>query len=83
VDDLSELGMRIFPNPVRDGLLRMEGIEPRITAIEVYTVNGQRVGGLVPTGQRQWQLKLPSTAATYLVVVRTKDKQFVERVVAY
>jgi hypothetical protein len=83
VDDLSELGLRIFPNPVHDGQLRMEGIDPRITSIEVYTLNGQRVGGLVPSGQLRWQLKLPSTAATYLVVVRTADKQFVERVVAY
>jgi hypothetical protein len=83
VDDLSELGLRIFPNPVHDGQLRMEGIDPRITSIEVYTLNGQRVGGLVPSGQHRWQLKLPSTAATYVVVVRTADKQFVERVVAY
>ena len=83
VDALSELGLRIFPNPVHDGLLRVEGIDARITEIEVYALNGQRVGGLVPAGQRQWQLQLPRTAATYLVVVRTKEKQFVERVVAY
>jgi hypothetical protein len=40
VDDLRELGIRIFPNPVRDGLLRIDGIGSRITGIEVYDIRG-------------------------------------------
>lgn len=83
VDDLRELGVRIFPNPVRDGLLRIEGISKRITGIEVFDMRGALVAGLVPTGEQAWQVRLPRTAATYLVVVRMGQRSLVERVIAY
>lgn len=82
VDNARELGVRIFPNPVRDGLLRIEGITDRITGIEVYDLRGAVVARYVPTGQREWQVRLPAVAATYVVVVRTPQRNFVERVVA-
>jgi hypothetical protein len=81
VDDLRELGLRIFPNPVRDGLLRIEGITERITGIEVFDMKGASVAKFVPAGTRNWQLTLPQRGATYLVVVRTANRNFVERVV--
>lgn len=81
VDDLRELGVRIFPNPVRDGLLRIEGITERITGIEVFDMKGASVAKFVPAGTRNWQLTLPQRGATYLVVVRTANRNFVERVV--
>ena len=83
VDDLRELGVRIFPNPVRDGLLRIEGVTDRIVGIEVLDLKGSIVAAWVPAGQRNWQVRLPNTAATYVVVVRTAHKAYVERVVAF
>lgn len=83
IDDLAELGVRIYPNPVRDGLLRIEGIDERTTSIEVFDLHGALVARHVPTGQRNWQVRLPSTSATYLVVVRTAERSFTERVVVF
>jgi hypothetical protein len=39
------------------------------------------VAKFVPAGTRNWQLTLPQRGATYLVVVRTANRNFVERVV--
>lgn len=84
IDDLRELGVRIFPNPVRDGILRIEGLSNRVNAVEVYDLRGARVAELVPaSGQRAWQVRLPNTAGTYVVVVRTPHKDFVERVISF
>lgn len=83
VDDLRELGVRIFPNPVRNGLLSIDGLSAQITAIDVFDLRGALVASTVPVGQTAWQVRLPSTAATYLVVVRTRTRSYVERVVAF
>jgi len=83
VDDLRELGVRIFPNPVRNGLLNIDGLSDRVLGIEVYDLRGALVAGTVPAGQRNWQVRLPSTSATYVVVVRTATRKYVERVVAF
>lgn len=83
IDDLAELGVRIFPNPVRDGLLRIEGIDERTTGIEVFDLRGGLVSRYVPNGMRSWQVQLPVTSATYLVVVRTAERSFTERVVVF
>jgi hypothetical protein len=83
VDDLRELGVRIFPNPVRNGLLNIDGLSHRVLGIEVYDLRGALVAGTVPAGQRSWQVRLPSTSATYMVVVRTATRNYVERVVAF
>jgi hypothetical protein len=83
VDNIRELGVRIFPNPVADGLLRIDGINDRVRSIEVYTIGGQLVSSIVPAGRRQWQVALPQRQATYLVVMDTPSGRVVERVVAY
>jgi len=83
IDQLSELGVRIFPNPVRDGLLRIEGLDDRVTGIEVFDLRGALVARHVPNGQRNWAVRLPSASATYMVVVRTAQRTFVERVVVF
>lgn len=83
LDELRELGVRIFPNPVRNGLLSIDGLNDRVLGIEVYDLRGALVAGTVPAGQRSWQVRLPSTAATYVVVVRTAARKYVERVVAF
>jgi hypothetical protein len=83
VDNVRELGVRIFPNPVADGLLRVDGISDRVRSIEVYTIGGQLVGSIVPAGRRQWQVALPQRQATYVVVFGTAAGRLVERVVAY
>ena len=80
VDDLAELGVRIFPNPINDGQLRIDGLDQRVLGIQVFDARGALVHE-----QRSFRgprLILPMTGAgTYLVVVRTEQQQFVERVV--
>ncbi len=83
VDELRELGVRIFPNPVRDGLLNVDGISERVEGIAVYDLHGALVAGTDAIQGRSWQVRLPNTAATYVVVVRTATRRYVERVVAY
>jgi len=83
VDDLAELGVRIFPNPVHDGVLHVEGLDERITAIEMFDVRGAVVARHVPMGQRSWQVRLPEARATYVVVIHTAAGRFVERVIAF
>ncbi len=82
VDDLRQLGVRIFPNPIRNGQLSIDGLSDRITSIEVYTMSGALITRTVPAGQRSWKFNLPAGAATYVVVVRTGEKTYVQRVVA-
>ena len=83
VDDLQELGIRIFPNPVREGVLRIDGIDARVNRIQVYDVRGALIAERMPAAPRSWQLQLPHVAGTYLVVVEAEGKRFVERVVAF
>jgi hypothetical protein len=82
VDDLEELGVRIFPNPVRDGRLNILGLSDRVLGIEVYDARGALVARTPVRGQRQWTVDLPSAGGTYLVAIRTEDRVFVERVVS-
>ena len=83
VDDLAEFGVRIFPNPVRNGQLRMDGLDERVKSVEVFDVRGALVAQHVPTGVRSWQFDLPSGRGTYLVVVTTEAQRFVEKVVSF
>ena len=83
VDDIRESGLRIFPNPVRDGLLRIEGITERIEGIEVYDLRGALLSRYAPNGQHIWQVKLPEGSSTYLVVVNVGGRRLTQRVVTY
>ncbi len=83
VDDLKELGVRVFPNPVRDGQLRIGGLDERILGIQVYDVRGALIADRVPDGMRSMQVRLPDGPGTYIVVIRTASQRFVERVVAF
>ena len=81
VDDLRELGVHVFPNPTRDGLLNITGIDGRITSIDVYDAGGRRVAQRVSDADRSWSTRLPGKG-TYIVVIRTAERSFVERVVS-
>lgn len=83
LDNLSEAGIRVFPNPVRDGLLRVEGLDARTTRITVHDLKGALVAEHRPGGERSWTVRLPHGAATYLVTFEAGGRRFVERVVAY
>jgi hypothetical protein len=82
IDNLRELGLRIHPNPVMDGLLRIDGMDGRVEEIAVYDLSGALVQRLRPQGQRSWQVRLPDAPGTYVVMVRAAGKTFVERVVS-
>ncbi len=81
VDDLAELGVRIFPNPVLDGQLRVEGISEQVTSIRVFNAAGslvaQRHGAFSPS----WVQPLPGGSGTYLVQVIAGGRSYVERIV--
>jgi len=81
VDDLRELGVRIFPNPVNNGLLQIEGITDKVNSIDVFDMSGARVAGHIPNGSGKWQLQLSERTGTYLVIVSTDTRKYVERVV--
>lgn len=80
IDDLRELGLRIFPNPVRDAHLSITGIDARVLGITVYDAGGRKVAEHLGNVDR-WSVRLPG-AGTYVVVIRTKDRSFVKRVVS-
>jgi len=82
VDDIDELGVRIYPNPVRDGRLTIIGLSDRVQGIEVFDAKGALVARTSVSGQRQWSVELPAQGGTYLVAIRTRERVFVERVVA-
>lgn len=81
IDDLRELGVHIFPNPVRDGILTISGMDARVLGLEVYDVGGRKVAERLGYNRGSWQLRLPGSG-TYVVVIRTTERSFVERVVA-
>jgi hypothetical protein len=83
IDDLHELGVRIFPNPTGLGMVRIEGLSELVTSVEVYALSGALLHNRTPNGQRTLVLPLPPGKATYLVVVRTRERDFVERVVTF
>lgn len=83
IDDLRELGVRIFPNPVINGTLNIEGLSEAITSIEVFDLNGKLIASDRAPAKQNWQVELPEGAGTYMVVIDSKEGQFVERVVSY
>jgi hypothetical protein len=83
IDNLRELGVRIYPNPVRDGMLRVEGLDHRTVGVEVFDVRGAVVARHAPGGQSSWQVRLPQGTGTYMVVIRTAQRAYVERIVAF
>jgi hypothetical protein len=82
VDDLAELGVRVFPNPVTDGRLTIVGLSSRVRSIEVFDAKGALVARRALSGERQWSVDIPSSGGTFLVAIRTDERTFVERVVA-
>jgi hypothetical protein len=83
IDNLEELGVRIFPNPVHDALLTVLGLDARVLGVEVYDMAGKLIAQRGTDTQRQWRLRLPPEAATYIVAVRTRDRVFTQRIVSF
>ncbi len=82
VDELSELGVRIAPNPVMDGVLNIVGLSARVASAEVFDMSGKLLAQRGASGDRQWRVVLPPGRGTYLVVMHTKERSFVQRVVS-
>jgi hypothetical protein len=80
-DDLQELGVRIYPNPVLDGQLRVEGLSGKVTSIRVFNAAGslvaERRGGFGPS----WVQPLPPGSGTYVVQVEAGGRSYIERIV--
>ncbi|HRH38375.1 MAG TPA: T9SS type A sorting domain-containing protein, partial [Flavobacteriales bacterium] len=81
VEDLKELGIRVFPNPVRDGVLRVEGITDRVRMVEVLDMRGALVAQHRANATANWTCTLPRSGATYLLVLHTEHQRIVQRVV--
>lgn len=81
IDNLRELGVHIFPNPVQNGQLNITGLDARVTGVEVYDAGGRKVAERKDSTGRNWTMRLPGHG-TYFVVIRTAEKKFVEKVVS-
>jgi Cytochrome c554 and c-prime len=81
-DDLAETGVRILPNPVMDGQLNVTGLTDRVLGVEVYDIGGKRLASSGRVVGTQWRMRLPEGAATYLLLVHTASRTFVERIVS-
>jgi hypothetical protein len=82
VDDLQELGVRIAPNPIVDGVLNILGLDERITGVEVFDLSGKLIAQRGNISGRQWRVMLAQGPGSYLVTVHTKDRSFIQRVVS-
>lgn len=81
IDNLRELGVHVYPNPVRNGMLTLTGLDQRVLAVEVYDAGGRKVAARQGAADRTWSTRLPGSG-TYIVVIRTVERSFVERVVS-
>jgi hypothetical protein len=80
IDGLVDLGVRVFPNPVRDGVLRVSGLTGRVREVVVYDAGGREVARpLLTSGTLV--IPMHGRPGTYLVSIRTDERTFVERVV--
>ena len=83
IDDIEELGVSVFPNPIHDGLLNVVGLSDRVEAVEVFDGEGRLVARTDVEGRHQWSVRLPQVSATWFVVFRTPGKDLVQRVVSF
>ncbi|MBK7383826.1 MAG: T9SS type A sorting domain-containing protein [Flavobacteriales bacterium] len=81
VDDLRELGVRIFPDPATDGTLWIDGLDVRTVSVELRSITGALVSTYAPRGQRLYLVVLPDVPGNYLLIIRTRDRSFVRRIV--
>ncbi|MCB0795165.1 MAG: hypothetical protein KDB88_10545 [Flavobacteriales bacterium] len=82
IDDLRELGVLMYPNPVFDGVLRIDRVDERVEEIIVHDLNGRTVARPV-TGKRHYRIELPRGGGTFLVTFRTRERSFTEKVVSF
>jgi hypothetical protein len=72
-------GIRIGPNPTRDGFLAITGAN--VQEITVYDAAGKRLGAVLDRKGDTIRLQLPEVAGTYHVVVRDRDMEHLFRIV--
>ncbi len=82
IDELHELGIRVFPNPVSDRIVRIEGAVRRIDQVRIHDASGRLVGQAGRSSGRSIQVELPEGTGIYIVVIATDAGEFIERVVA-
>ena len=80
IDGPEDLGVRIFPNPVPNGVIHIDRLNAHVLDVRVMDESGRavRVPAFAP-GQRT--LDIHVAPGTYLVAFRTKDRTIVEKVV--
>lgn len=81
VDNVDELGAHLFYDPT-SGMLSVTGLDGRVLGVDVYDAAGKLVGSRGPSTDVRWQLRLPGTAGTYHVVLRTAQRSLLKSVVA-
>lgn len=81
VDNADELGAHLFYDPT-SGMLSVTGLDERVLGVDVYDAAGKLVGSRGPSNDVRWQLRLPKTAGTYHVVLRTAQRSLLKSVVA-
>lgn len=84
VDDHVLPQLLIYPNPSRDGVVFINNPNRMaIQEIQVFDLTGKLVHSEAKNNDELIQVQLPDQKGLYLVVIRTKDQELVEKVTRY
>lgn len=84
IDNLDELGVKIFPNPSVDGSIGLTGLlQAEVSEVRVYDISGKLLSSTKPGVTGQMRLELPISTGTYIIEVQSPSGAFSERVVHF
>ena len=78
-ESLANKDIRVFPNPVKGGILNIDTKDGKNADVEVFDISGKKVNASKIDNNKLNVSKL--TSGTYLVKVKTTDKVVTEKVV--
>ena len=80
VDNIAEMGTHVRYDAV-GGRIIVTGLDERVTGLDVYDASGRIVADRGTRTGTTWLIPLNAGAGTYIVVLRTKERAFAERIV--
>ncbi|HAA01439.1 MAG TPA: hypothetical protein DEP18_01365 [Flavobacteriales bacterium] len=82
-DNLSN-HIQVYPNPISDGIIRIENQGIVIQSLSIYDLTGRLIGTY--SGQEIKalnNLQLPSSSGTYILKINTEEGQLTKKVIRY
>ena len=79
--DYANDSINIFPNPTKSTVTIQFGVEKEFIDIQIYTVLGQLISGLIVQGTSMVEINLPETSSVYIVHVKSEEVDRVFRIV--